>query len=146
MYSDFLPTITTCDLLSLFTPIKANSLTEGFEKINGVSLKTTLENPTSESQSDHKLKFKLPGYEKNEIKISIENFDKSRRYRVIEAAGFLKVTIVAQNKEEGTTRYEGYFPQSVDDSTIQAKLNNGILTLTAKTDPKKTREREIQIS
>lgn len=155
MYNNnFLPSITTSDLLTLVgaplsTSTISNLFSKGFDTLNGVNLASSaldnLKNPNKEE--DQKLKFKLPGYEKNEIKISIESGqEKYRRNRLFEPVGFLKVVIVAQNKEEGTIKYEGYFSQSIDESTIQAKLNNGILIITAKTDPKKSKEREIPIS
>lgn len=147
MYTNFLPSLTTSDLLSMLTPIDSNYLTNGFEKINGLELKSMLDtSKSSSSESDHKLKFKLPGYEKTEIKILVDSSEKSKKYTFMEPVGFLKVSVVAQNKEEGTTKLEGYFPKSIDESTIQAKLNNGILILTAKIDPKKSKEREIQIT
>lgn len=154
MYNNnFLPSLTTSDLLTLVAPLSTASLSKSFfskdfETLNGInSTSSAIDNSKSmNEESDHKLKFKLPGYEKSEIKISLENSSKAKNYTFLEPYGFLKVTVLAQNKEEGITRFNGYFPKSIDESTIEAKLNNGILTITAKTDPKKNKEKEIQIS
>lgn len=154
MYNNnFLPSITTSDLLTLIgsplsTATISNLFSKGFETLDGLksSLPTVENLKSSTSDNDHKLKFKLPGYEKNEIKISLENSSKAKNYTFLEPYGFLKVTVLAQNKEEGTTRFEGYFPKTIDESTIEAKLNNGILTIAAKIDPKKSKEREIPIN
>ena len=64
-------------------------------------------------------KYKLPGYEKNEIKIDSENFHSQTRV----------LKIIAENEEFGTTIYKSVIPNNVDEKSIKASLRNGILTL-----------------
>jgi HSP20 family molecular chaperone IbpA len=146
--SDYLPTLTTSSLSSILTPINADRIfCKGVELLNGLETTSAFKTyDTSTAEGDHKLKFRLPGYEKNEIKICIENEKFSTNFRIRESATMLKLTITAENKEEGVTKLNGYFPSSIDESTIEAKLYNGILTIFAKTDPQKKKNREIKIS
>ena len=148
--NNYLPSLTTSDLLTLVGSVPTALFSKGFDTLNGVQLTSILSDTTTKgtkvSENEHKLKFKVPGYEKNEIKITVENSDKNKQKFKYWEPLFLKVLVVAQNKEEGTLKQEAYFPQSVDESTIEAKLNNGILTVTAKIDPQKSKERQIQIN
>jgi HSP20 family molecular chaperone IbpA len=146
--SDYLPTLTTSDISSILTPINLPSkfFCKGVELLNGIESTSAFKAfDSSTPEGDHKLKFRLPGYEKNEIKISIENEKFSTNFRVRELTPVLKLTVTAENKEEGLTKLNGYFPASIDESTIEAKLHNGILTIFAKTDPQKKKNREIKI-
>lgn len=149
--NDYLPSLTTSDLLGFTKPFPVTILNKAFETLNGIELPSMFsETSLKESKNlekEHKLKFKVPGYEKNEITVTIENSDlSSKRFKYFEQSQFLKVVVVAQNKEEGTLKQEAYFPHSINESTIEAKLNNGILTIAAKVDPQKSKERQIQIS
>lgn len=150
--NDYLPSLTTSDLLTtLVGSVPTTLFSKGFDTLNGAQLTSILSDTTTRgtkvSETEHKLKFKVPGYEKNEINITVESSDRNRqKFKYWEQTQFLKVSVTAQNKEEGTLKQEAYFPQTIDESTIEAKLNNGILMITAKVDPKKNKEREIQIS
>jgi hypothetical protein len=129
----------TLDLPSLFGDETLNGAQLDLLSNGGSKLKTSTK---TENEDFHILKFKLPGYEKEEIKITIENLPSS--YRGSNFI-FLKVKVTAENKEEGLLKLEKYFPSSIDQSTVKASLKNGVLTLTAQKDPLKQSERQIQI-
>lgn len=81
-----------------------------------------------ETESDYELDLELPGYAKNEIKISLEN-------------GYLTVEAEKQKKEENSKKYlrreisertsrSYYVGSDVTREQIKAKFDNGILSLT----------------
>lgn len=150
--NDYLPSLTTSNLLTtLVSSVPSSLFSKGFDTLNGTQLASIFSDSTAKgtkiSETEHKLKFKVPGYEKNEINITIENSEKNRQnFKYWEQLQFLKVSVTAENKEEGILKQEAYFPRTIDETTIEAKLNNGILVITAKIDPKKNKERQIQIS
>lgn len=89
-----------------------------------------------ENEKDYELDLELPGFEKNDIKISLEN-------------GYLTVS-ATRKKEEGQKYLRREISQNVSRSyyvgngttreQIKAKYNNGILTLTV---PKDNPERPV---
>lgn len=88
-----------------------------------------------ETDSSYELEMELPGYAKNEIKISLEN-------------GYLTVNASKQKKEENEKKYlrreisentsrSYYVGTDVTREAIKAKFDNGMLTLTVpKSEPK----------
>ncbi len=81
-----------------------------------------------ETESDYELDLELPGYAKNEIRISLEN-------------GYLTVEAEKQKKEENSKKYlrreisertsrSYYVGSDVTREQIKAKFDNGILSLT----------------
>ena len=68
------------------------------------------------------LKYKVPGYEKNEIKIDLNQSLSNGVDRYL--------TVKATNREYGTTMYKSYIPKNIDEKLTKANLKNGILTLT----------------
>ncbi len=92
-----------------------------------------------ETETDYELDIELPGYAKNEIKISLEN-------------GYLTVNASKQKKEENGKKYlrreisestsrSYYVGADVTRDSIKAKFENGILTLTVpKAAPKQLKE------
>ena len=68
------------------------------------------------------LKYKVPGYEKNEIKIDLNQSLSNGVDRYL--------TVKATNSEYGTTMYKSYIPKNIDEKLTKANLKNGILTLT----------------
>ncbi len=88
-----------------------------------------------ETDSSYELEMELPGYAKNEIKISLEN-------------GYLTVNASKQRKEENGKKYlrreisentsrSYYVGTDVTREAIKAKFDNGMLTLTVpKSEPK----------
>ena len=95
-----------------------------------------------ENEKDYELDLELPGFEKDDIKISLDD-------------GYLTVS-AARKKEEGkkylrreirerTTR-SYYVGSEVKRSDVKAKYGNGILSLTVpKAQPKETAESFIEI-
>jgi HSP20 family molecular chaperone IbpA len=84
-------------------------------------------------------KLKLPGFQKNEIKISFEN-------KITSDILGKRLNIVAKSTEYGSYSFYTFIPSTMDDTSVNAVLKNGILHLTAKTDIKKTKERLIEIT
>lgn len=81
-----------------------------------------------ETESGYELDLELPGYGKDEIKITLDN-------------GYLTVSAVKQKKEEDNKRYlrreisestsrSFYVGTGISREQIKAKFNNGILSLT----------------
>ncbi len=81
-----------------------------------------------ENENDYELDLALPGYSKDEIKVSLEN-------------GYLTVSAAKREKEEDKKRYlrreisenisrSYYVGDDVTQEQIKAKFLNGILTLT----------------
>ncbi len=98
---------------------------------NGRELKTNIK----ETEDSYELDLELPGYEKNEIKISLDS-------------GYLTVSAARQRKEENGKKYlrreisestsrSYYVGTGVMQDQIKAKFNNGILTLTFPKEPMK---------
>ena len=90
-----------------------------------------------ETENAYELDLELPGYGKEEIKVSLEN-------------GYLTVSAERQNKEEEGKKYlrreireqtsrSYYVGNDITREQIKAKYNNGILTLTV---PKKGPEKK----
>lgn len=81
-----------------------------------------------ETEKEYELDLELPGYDKSEIKVSLEN-------------GYLTVSATKQKKEEDNKKYlrreisestsrSYYVGTGVTQEQIKAKFNNGILSLT----------------
>jgi HSP20 family molecular chaperone IbpA len=66
-------------------------------------------------------KYKLPGYEKDQIKIEVGQPTISSTRSIL---------IKAHNDEYNTTTYTSYIPKNIDEKLTKANLKNGILTLT----------------
>ena len=98
-----------------------------------------LKTDIKETESSYELDLELPGYAKNEIKISLEN-------------GYLTVNATKQEKEENGKKYlrreisestsrSYYVGTEITREQIKAKYDNGILSLTVpKQSPKKLNE------
>jgi HSP20 family molecular chaperone IbpA len=67
-------------------------------------------------------KYKVPGYNKDEIKIDIKPSNGFNVDRTL--------TINANNAEYGAVNYKSYIPKNIDEKLTKANLKNGILTLT----------------
>lgn len=67
-------------------------------------------------------KFKLAGYEKDEIKFNLLQYSENSTTRDIE--------IKANNNEYGSITYVTSIPKNIDEKLTKASLKNGILTLT----------------
>jgi HSP20 family molecular chaperone IbpA len=66
-------------------------------------------------------KYKVPGYEKDQIKIDVgQPCSSSTRF----------INIKAHNDEYGTTTYSSVLLKNIDEKLTKANLKNGILTLT----------------
>lgn len=65
-------------------------------------------------------KFKLPGYEKDEIKIDL--IQSNPTYKTL--------TVKANNSEYGSISYTSSIYKNIDEKQTKAVLKNGILTLT----------------
>ncbi len=98
-----------------------------------------------ENETSYLLDIELPGFAKNEIKVSLEN-------------GYLTVSGEKTEKEEDkntkflrkecrlSCRRSYYVGEDVEQENVRAKYENGILTLTVpKTQPKKIEARTINI-
>ena len=95
-----------------------------------------------ENEKDYELELALPGYAKDEIKVSLED-------------GYLTVSAERSKKEENGKRYlrreisestsrSYYVGKDVTREQIKAKYNNGILCLTVpKSAPKQLKENNI---
>ena len=88
-----------------------------------------------ETEMGYEMDLELPGYEKNEIKVSLEN-------------GYLTVSAEKQEREEDGKKYlrreirestsrSYYVGAAVTKEEIKAKFSNGILTLTVPKEQKK---------
>jgi len=67
-------------------------------------------------------KYKVPGYNKDEIKIDIKPSNSFHIDRTL--------TVAANNLEYGPINYRSYVPKNIDEKLTKASLKNGILTLT----------------
>ena len=97
-----------------------------------------------ETEGNYELNIELPGFQKNEIKISLEN-------------GYLTVGAEKKQKEEGDGKYlrrecrmscqrSYYVGEDVEQENIRAKYEQGVLSLTVpKMSPKKLEARTISI-
>ncbi len=95
-----------------------------------------------ENETSYELDLELPGYAKDEIKVSLEN-------------GYLTVSAEKQKKEDDGKKYlrreihestsrSYYVGTDIEQSEIKAKYDNGILSLTVpKAQPKKLPEKNF---
>ncbi len=88
----------------------------------------------------YELRFDLPGLAKNELKVSFEN-------DVLTIDGERKAPELPENATGRCERWTGKFsrsltlPENADPSTLEAKLENGVLTLAVKkAEAKKARQ------
>ncbi|MGN1372465.1 MAG: Hsp20/alpha crystallin family protein [Candidatus Coproplasma sp.] len=108
--------------------------------------KSTMRTNIKESASDYELDVELPGYTKEQIKVSLEN-------------GYLTVCAEkAEREEDKDKRYirkeitescsrSFYVGEYVTDDQIKARYENGVLSLTVpKTQPKRVQGRYIEIA
>jgi HSP20 family molecular chaperone IbpA len=91
--------------------------------INGSTSKNLFE-PYSyakylEQDGIYSILIKLPGYEKNEVKVSLNSQDQKNKY----------ISISAENKEYGNYSEKFLIKKAIEDKTIKANLKNGILTV-----------------
>jgi HSP20 family molecular chaperone IbpA len=94
--------------------------------LNSTSLSTLANQGHADENGLSKIKFRVPGYEKSEIKLSV---DKGLHGKKI-------LNIKAENKEFGILKISEILNSTVDDSSIKASLKNGILTVTCVTNNK----------
>jgi HSP20 family molecular chaperone IbpA len=88
---------------------------------------STLANQSYADESGYsKIKFRVPGYEKSEIKLSVEKGQHGKKI----------LNIRAENKEFGVLKISEILNSSVDESSIKASLKNGILTVSCATSNK----------
>ena len=97
-----------------------------------------------ETENSYELDLELPGYNKDEIKVSLDG-------------GYLTVSAERQKKEEDGKKYlrreirestsrSYYVGSEISESDIKAKYSNGMLSLTVpKAQPKKAKESYIAI-
>lgn len=67
-------------------------------------------------------KYKVAGYEKNDIKIELTPLGTLTVDRYL--------TVIASNSEYGTITYKSTIPRNINEKLTKANLKNGILTLT----------------
>lgn len=98
--------------------------------LNKDSVPTFLSTLANQGYADEngysKIKFRVPGYEKSEIKLSIEKGQYGKKV----------LSIKAENKEFGVLKISEILSSSVDESSIKASLKNGILTVSCATSNK----------
>jgi HSP20 family molecular chaperone IbpA len=94
--------------------------------LNSNSLSTLASQGYADENGISKIKFRVPGYEKPEIKLSI---DKGHHGKKI-------LNIKAENKEFGILKISETLSSTVDESSIKASLKNGILTISCSTNNK----------
>jgi len=68
------------------------------------------------------LKYKVPGYDRDDIKIDIKSSNSLNSDRIL--------TVIANNTEYGGITYKSYVPKNIEEKQTKANLKNGILTLT----------------
>lgn len=68
------------------------------------------------------LKVKVPGYDKNDIKILFTEKNSYERHR--------KINLTAENEEYGIQKTSLLIHNNFDEKTVKANLKNGILTIT----------------
>jgi HSP20 family molecular chaperone IbpA len=101
----------TDELINQAFGLKTNS--------NSNSLSTLANQGYVDENGFSKIKFRVPGYEKSEIKLSV---DKGHYGKKI-------LNIRAENKEFGILKISEILHSAVDESSIKASLKNGILTV-----------------
>jgi HSP20 family molecular chaperone IbpA len=87
--------------------------------LNSNSLSTIASQGYADENGISKIKFRVPGYEKSEIKLNIEKGQYGKK----------TLTIKAENKEFGILKISETLHSAVDESSIRASLKNGILTV-----------------
>lgn len=80
--------------------------------------------------------FKVPGYEKDQIEISLTNANASKN-RVL--------TVKAENKEYGKFSEQVILSTNVEEKSIKASLKNGILKVSFIPEKEKTKLIEIKV-
>jgi len=110
---------------SLFTSLIHDSSTTN-------SLSTLVKSSYADEKGNFEIDFRVPGYEKDEVKISI---DKSK-------SGSKILNIRAENKEFGILKISQSILADFDESKIKATLKNGILKISSIV---KTKSLSIQI-
>ena len=94
--------------------------------LNLNSLPTLANQSYADENGYSKIKFRVPGYEKSEIKLSIDKNSNGKKV----------LNIKAENKEFGILKISEILNSSIDESSIKASLKNGILTITCNTNNK----------
>ncbi|MDD3127364.1 MAG: Hsp20/alpha crystallin family protein [Candidatus Izemoplasmatales bacterium] len=111
--------------LDYFDDIFAGFLPQSFHQVNNLYMKTDIK----ELDKVYELEIDVPGFEKDEIKISLEN-----GYLTVEA----KHETTTENKEErylhrerlvGQVARTFYVGEDISEADIKAGYNKGILTL-----------------
>ena len=69
-------------------------------------------------------KYKLPGYERDDIKIDTSQTPTVNNY------SYRTIIVKANNSEYGAVSYSTSIPKNIDEKLTKANLKNGILTLT----------------
>lgn len=105
-------------------------INQAFGTLQRDLISTSLSTLANQSYADEngysKIKFRVPGYEKPEIKLSIEKGQYGKKV----------LSIRAENKEFGVLKISEILSSSVDESSIKASLKNGILTVSCSTNNK----------
>lgn len=102
-------------------PLTTEMLSNVFS--NTLPTLSTTHNVTPESKDGLLyLKYKLAGYEKDDIKIDVSQTSNLLNYR--------SITVKANNKEYGPITYVSSVPKNIEEKLTKANLKNGILTLT----------------
>lgn len=81
------------------------------------------------------IKFKIPGYQKEEIKITF-----SEKYSNNKC-----IDVFANNEEFGFEKYSSIVHRDVDEKSVKATLKNGILTISYSLQKAKTSSSSIKI-
>jgi HSP20 family molecular chaperone IbpA len=94
--------------------------------LNSNSLSTLANQGYVDENGFSKIKFRVPGYEKSEIKLSVDKGSNGKKI----------LNIKAENKEFGILKISETLSSIVDESSIKASLKNGILTISYNTNNK----------
>ena len=104
---------------------------------SGVSLLNNYyNNNLTQKDGIYSVEFKVPGYEKDEIQISLSNATNSKN-KVL--------TVKAENKEYGKTSEQIALTSNVEEKTIKASLKNGILKVSFCLEKEKSKLIEIKV-
>lgn len=109
------------------------------EKLDGMKTDIT------ETEKDYQMEIEMPGFEKSDISISLEN-----EYLTVRAEKKEKEESGEKNrylrKERSVSCERSYFVGDIKEEDVKAKYNNGVLSLVVpKDEPKKALPRNISI-
>jgi HSP20 family molecular chaperone IbpA len=107
-----------------------------YEYPSGITSLSNYKNIVSIKDGIYYFEFKVPGYEKDEIQISLINGNTSRN-KVL--------NIKAENKEYGKYTEKVVLSTNVEEKSIKASLKNGILKVSLIPEKEKTKLIEIKV-